>query len=116
MASRPPQPLGHVGCFIRSSWIEVQITRCSPKARRVRSSWFAPVGCSPCGYGLNEGSRRFGSAFHRDGSLDIVTEYEWVPLVMAEDFHQKYVGIVAGIIGIVVLLLGLGGIYLTYAN
>lgn len=29
---------------------------------------------------------------------------------MAHDFEQKYVGIVASIIGAVVLLLGLGGI------
>ncbi len=31
---------------------------------------------------------------------------------MAEDFEQKYVAIVAGIIGGVVLLLGLGGLFL----
>ncbi len=29
---------------------------------------------------------------------------------MSEDFHLKHVGTVAGIIGIIVLLLGLGGI------
>ena len=42
--------------------------------------------------------------------LDTETEYEWVPAVMAEDFDQKYVGIVAAIIGAVVLLLGLVGL------
>ena len=31
---------------------------------------------------------------------------------MAEDFQLKHVGTVAGIIGIIVLLLGLGGIFL----
>ncbi len=38
------------------------------------------------------------------------SEYEWVPIVMAEDFEPKYVGLVAAIIGIVVLLLGFAGV------
>lgn len=37
-------------------------------------------------------------------------EFEWGPRVMAHDFEQKYVGMVATIIGAVVLLLGIGGI------
>ncbi len=43
--------------------------------------------------------------------LDTETEYERVPVVMAKDFHQKNVGIVAAIIGAVVLLLVLAGIF-----
>jgi hypothetical protein len=41
--------------------------------------------------------------------------YEGVSAVMAEDFDQKYVGLVAAIIGAVVLSLGLVGLtlYLT---
>ncbi len=44
--------------------------------------------------------------------LDTETEYEWVPVVMAEDFQHKNVALVAGIIGAVILLLGLGGVVL----
>ena len=43
--------------------------------------------------------------------LDTETEYEWVPVVMAKDFDLKYVGIVAAIIGAVVFLLGLVGLF-----
>jgi hypothetical protein len=38
------------------------------------------------------------------------TEFEWSSLAMSHDFEQKYVGLVATIIGGAVLLLGLGGI------
>ncbi len=38
------------------------------------------------------------------------TEFEWGALVMAHDFEQKYVGMVASIIGAVVLVLGIGGL------
>ncbi len=47
--------------------------------------------------------------------LDTETEYEGVLVVMAEDFHHKNVALVAGIIGAVVLLLGLGGLFLHLA-
>ncbi len=50
-------------------------------------------------------------SFVTDDPLESETEQEGVPLVMAEDFQQRHVGTVAGIIGIVVLLLGLVGIY-----
>ncbi len=33
------------------------------------------------------------------------------PAEMSEEFEHKYVGLVAAIIGIVVLLLGFGGLY-----
>ena len=42
--------------------------------------------------------------------IDSETENEWAAVAMAEDFHQKNVGLVAGIIGAVVLLLGFGGL------
>ena len=48
--------------------------------------------------------------------LNVETEYDWVGVVMAEDFDHKEdfdnknVAMVAGVIGGVVLLLGLGGI------
>ncbi len=38
------------------------------------------------------------------------TEFEWSALAMSHDFEQKYVGLVATIIGGTVLLLGIGGI------
>jgi len=38
------------------------------------------------------------------------TEFEWGLLAMSHDFEQKYVGLVATIIGGAVLLLGIGGI------
>lgn len=38
------------------------------------------------------------------------TKFEWGSLKMAHDFEQKYVGLVATIIGAVVLLLGIGGL------
>jgi hypothetical protein len=41
-----------------------------------------------------------------------VTELERMVAVMAEDFHHRNVGIVAFVIGAVVLLLGLGGLVL----
>ena len=41
------------------------------------------------------------------------SENEWAPLVMAEDYQLKHVGTVAGVIGVVVLLLGLAGLLLT---
>ena len=40
------------------------------------------------------------------------TEFEWDWIVMAHDFEQKYVGLVASIIGAVVLVLGIGGLIL----
>ncbi len=40
------------------------------------------------------------------------TEFGWGSSVMAHDFEQKYVGMVATIIGAVVLVLGIGGIIL----
>ena len=40
------------------------------------------------------------------------TEFEWGSSVMAHDFEQKYVGLVASIIGAVVLVLGLLGLVL----
>ncbi len=42
--------------------------------------------------------------------LDVETEQERGPVVMAEDYQQKYVGMVAAVIGGVVLFLGLVGI------
>ncbi len=48
---------------------------------------------------------------------DTETEIEWGPGVMAgefehkEEFEHKYVGLVASIIGMVVVLLGLGGVF-----
>ncbi len=38
------------------------------------------------------------------------TEFDWSSLAMSHDFEQKYVGLVATIIGGAVLLLGIGGI------
>ena len=40
------------------------------------------------------------------------TEFEWSALAMSHDFEQKYVGLVAAIIGAVVILLGFVGIYI----
>ena len=40
------------------------------------------------------------------------SEYEWSPTEMAEEFEHKYVGLVASIIGLVVVLLGFVGIYM----
>ncbi len=42
--------------------------------------------------------------------IESETENEWVAVAMAEDFQQKNVVLVAGIIGAVVLVLGFGGI------
>ncbi len=42
--------------------------------------------------------------------IDSETENEWVAGAMAEDFHLKNVGLVAGIIGAVVLVLGFAGL------
>ena len=39
------------------------------------------------------------------------TEYEQGPAEMAEEFEHKYVGLVATIIGLVVVLLGFVGLY-----
>ena len=50
-------------------------------------------------------------SFVGDDPLDTETEQEGGPVVMADDFQLRHVGTVAGIIGIVVLLLGLVGIY-----
>ncbi len=44
--------------------------------------------------------------------LVLETEFEWDRIVMAHDFEQKYVGLVATIIGAVVLVLGIGGLIL----
>lgn len=43
------------------------------------------------------------------------TEFEWGWFVMAHDFEQKYVGLVASIIGAVVLVLGLAGIIFNFS-
>ena len=51
---------------------------------------------------------RFGGGLPIRGSE---TEYEWGPAEMAEEFEHKYVGLVATIIGLVVLLLGFLGLY-----
>ena len=42
---------------------------------------------------------------------DAETEHEEVPVMTAKDFEQKYVGMVATIIGVVILLLGFVGIF-----
>ncbi len=42
--------------------------------------------------------------------LDAETEHERGPAVMADDYQQKYVAMVAAIIGGVVLFLGLVGL------
>ncbi len=42
--------------------------------------------------------------------LDAETEHERGPVVMADDYQLKYVGMVAAIIGGVVLFLGLVGL------
>ena len=42
--------------------------------------------------------------------LGAESEFEWGPIEMAEDFQPKYVGIVAAIIGGVVLFLGIVGL------
>ncbi len=42
--------------------------------------------------------------------LDAETEHERGPAVMADDYQLKYVGLVAAIIGGVVLFLGLVGL------
>ena len=44
------------------------------------------------------------------------TNHERVPAVMSENSDLKYVGIVAAIIGGVVLLLGLAGVALTLSS
>ncbi len=52
-----------------------------------------------------------GVWFGGDSSmLAFETEIEWGSLVMAHDFEQKKVGLVASIIGATVLLLGIGGL------
>ncbi len=52
-----------------------------------------------------------GVWFGGDSSMLVFeTEFEWGSSVMAHDFEQKYVGLVASIIGAVVLVLGLAGI------
>ena len=62
---------------------------------------------------------RWGGALRRkvsagDWGQDMSTKTKGVPAVMAEDFDQKYVGIVAAIIGGVVLSLGLIGLMLLF--
>jgi hypothetical protein len=42
--------------------------------------------------------------------LDVETEHEWDPGVMAEDYQHKNVALVAVIIGAVILLLGFAGL------
>ena len=44
-------------------------------------------------------------------ALDVEAEYNWVGVVMAEDFNNNNVVMVAAIIGGVVLLLGLWGVF-----
>ncbi len=56
--------------------------------------------------GLFGGVRFGGISF----ILDAETEHERDPVAMADDYQQKYVAMVAGAIGAVVLLLGLVGI------
>ncbi len=52
-----------------------------------------------------------GVWFGGDSSMLVFgTEFGWGSSVMAHDFEQKYVGLVASIIGAVVLVLGLAGI------
>jgi hypothetical protein len=46
--------------------------------------------------------------------LDAETEHERGPVVMAEDYQQKYVGMVAVVIGGVVLFLGIVGIIVNF--
>lgn len=58
----------------------------------------------------NPAKRILWDSFVGDDPLDTETELKGVPVVMSEDFQQKHIGTVAGIIGIIVLLLGLGGI------
>ncbi len=53
----------------------------------------------------------FGVWFGGDSSMLVFeTEFEWGSRVMSHDFEQKYVGLVATVIGAVVLLLGIGGL------
>ncbi len=42
--------------------------------------------------------------------LDAETEHERGPVAMADDYQQKYVGLVSAVIGGVVLFLGLVGL------
>ncbi len=44
--------------------------------------------------------------------LDTEADYEEVPVIMAKDSDQKYAGMVAAIIGIVVFLLGIVGLFI----
>ncbi len=44
--------------------------------------------------------------------LAVESESKREPVVMSDDFQLKYVGVVAGIIGGVVLVLGFIGLYL----
>ncbi len=55
-------------------------------------------------------SRRTGRFGGISFIMDAETEHERGPVVMAEDYQQKYVAMVAAVIGGVVLFLGLGGI------
>ncbi len=43
---------------------------------------------------------------------DTETEFERGPGVMAEEFEHKYVGLVASIIGLVVVVLGFAGLFI----
>ncbi len=53
----------------------------------------------------------FGGWFGGDSSMLVFeTEFEWGSIVMAHDFEQKYVGIVAMIIGGTILVLGIAGL------
>ena len=56
----------------------------------------------------------YGGKFRRATRRGYEYQSEGVPAVMAEDFDQKNVGIVAAIIGAVVLSLGLIGIMLYF--
>ena len=47
--------------------------------------------------------------------LAFETEYEWGSLAMSHDFENKNVGLVASIIGGVILLLGIAGILFNLA-
>ncbi len=55
-------------------------------------------------------SRRAGRFGGISFIMDAETEHERGPVVMAEDYQQKYVGMVAALIGGFVLFLGLVGI------
>ena len=79
-----------------------RIARGLPSARRIARA---------ISMGHYQRSLVLGVWFGGDSSMLVFeTEFEWGWFVMAHDFEQKYVALVASIIGAVVLVLGLGGI------